>query len=355
VAKGKEDYMNVLRILSCLIIVLLVLPALAGCCDEASGKFVESEVMFLTRDSQLAGTLAVPEGTGPFPAAIVLAGSGAFDRNGDIDARVAEASKEAGVPYIVANSTYRDISHALSEAGIVTLRYDKRGIGNSTGDKGDFPEPSFRDLKAAVDFLGRQPSVDTDRIALVGHSLGGLWALMEAADNPDIAAVCLLATPAKPFGEVIIEQVVGLKSLQGASDDEITMIVAQQRALYLQLRSGQINPDFYSEPLRSELEFLEAIIDVAGAEYTKEIKSPALILQGDKDLFTVIPEEAELLKEAFIEGGNEQVELVLFTDLDHVFRPTHDQPGVELYYEDRGPVAEEVVETIVDWMKETLR
>jgi pimeloyl-ACP methyl ester carboxylesterase len=344
-----------LRNLSCLIMVLLVLPALAGCCDESTGKFVESEVMFLTQDSQLVGTLAVPEGKGTFPAAIVLAGSGAFDRNGDIDARVAEASREAGVPYIVANSTYRDISHALSEAGIVTLRYDKRGIGNSTGDRGDFPEPSFRDLKAAVDFLGRHPSVDTDRIALVGHSLGGLWALMEAADNPDIAAVCLLATPAKPFGEVIIEQIEGLMSLQGATDDEIAMTVAQQRSLYLQLRSGQINPDFYSEPLRSELEFLEVIMDVAGAEYAKEIESPALILQGDKDLFTVIPEEAELLKEAFIEGGNEQVELVLFTDLDHVFRPTLDQPGVELYYEDRGPVAEEVVETIVDWIKETLR
>jgi pimeloyl-ACP methyl ester carboxylesterase len=255
---------------------------------------------------------------------------------------------------MVANSTYRDICHALSKEGIVTLRYDKRGVGNSTGDRGDFPEPSLRDLKSAIAFLGKQPSVDPDRIALIGHSLGGLWALMEAADNPDVAALCLLATPAKPFSEVILEQVEGIMTLQGAGSDEISAVIAQQQALYMQLRSGQLNPDAFPEPTRSELEFLVAIIDVAGADYAKEIDNPALILQGEKDLFTILPEEAELLKQAFIEGGNEQVELILFTDLDHIFRPAIEQAGFELYYEDRGPIAGEVVEAIVTWMTETL-
>jgi len=346
---------NLVKVLSCLIAALLVLPALAGCGQETTGAFSEREVMFLTQDSQLTGTLAVPEGKGPFPAAIILAGSGAFDRDGGVDAIIIEASKQAGAPYIVANSTYRDIAHALSGVGIVTLRYDKRGIGNSTGDNGDFPEPSLRDLKAAVDFLSKEPSVDPDRIALIGHSLGGLWALMEAAENADIAAVCLLATPANPFGEVIVEQIEGFLTLQGANDTEIDVTVAQQRMLYAQLRAGLLNPADYAEPNRSNLEFLKAIMDVAGADYAKEIKCPALILQGYKDLLTVIPEEAELLRDAFVEGGNADVELVVFADLDHIFRPTPGDPGIDLYYEDRGPVAAEVVETIVDWMKKNLR
>jgi len=194
---------------------LVMLVALGGCAQQTQGEFIESEVYFQTDDSEIAGTIAIPEGDGPSPAVIVLSGSGAFDRNGDVDAAVIEASKEAGVPYVVANSTYRDIAYGLSEAGMVTLRYDKRGIGNSSGEKGDFPEPSLRDLEAAISFLRDNPSVDNDKIAIVGHSLGGLWALMEAAADSDIAAICLMATPAKPFGEVIVEQIEGLIRLQG--------------------------------------------------------------------------------------------------------------------------------------------
>ncbi len=347
--------MTLTRMLSCLVVILLVLLALGGCGPQITGEFIESEVSFQAEDSEIAGTLLVPEGNGPFPAVIILGGSGPWDRNGDEDAGRVEALEEAGQPVFAVNSTYRDIAEALSREGIVTLRYDKRGIGNSTGDGGDFPEPSLRDLRAAVEFLRGDPAVDPNRIALVGHSLGGLWALMEAAQDPDIAAICLMATPAKPFGEVIIEQIEGMMTLQGANETEIAAIVTQQREIYAQIRSGQLDPAVFPEPTRTELEFVKAIMDIAGADYAREIMCPALILQGDRDLFTVIPEEAEVLKEAFNEGGNEEVELVLFPGLDHVFRPTAGEPGLDLYYEDRGPVAAEVVETIVDWMKAALR
>lgn len=347
--------MNSAKLLISLSVVLLTFVAIGGCAQETQEAFSESEVYLQTDDSEISGTLAIPEGDGPFPAVIVLAGSGAFDRNGDVDAAVIEASKEAGVPYVVANSTYRDIAHGLSEAGMVTLRYDKRGIGNSSGEKGDFPEPSLRDLDAAIFFLRDNPLVDHDKIAIVGHSLGGLWALMEAAADPDIAALCLMATPANQFGEVIIEQIEGLMRLQGGNETEIASIVAQQRAVYAQLRSGELDPSSLPEPSRSELEFVKAIMDIEGASYAQEIKCPVLILQGDKDLFTVIPEEAQLLKEAFNESGNEQVELIVFSDLDHIFRPTLSQPRPELYYEDRGPIPSKVVQTIIGWMQDALR
>ena len=343
------------RLFPYLIVGLLVLLVLGGCGSQLTGEFVEIEVSFQTEDSELAGTLLVPEGGGPFPAVIVLGGSGPWDRNGDEDARRVAALEQAGQPVLAVNSTYRDIAEALSREGMVTLRYDKRGIGNSTGDGGDFPEPSLRDLEAAVEFLSGNTTVDPDRIALVGHSLGGLWTLMEAAENADIAAICVMATPARVYSEVIIEQIEGLMRLQGKDDAEIAATVAKQREIYTHLRSGQLDPATAPVSMRSELEFLKAIMDIAGADYASEIRCPALVLQGDKDLFTVIPEEAEVLKGAFEEGGNKEVELVLFTDLDHVFRPTSGEPGLDLYYEDRGPVAAEVVETLVDWMKAALR
>jgi dipeptidyl aminopeptidase/acylaminoacyl peptidase len=335
------------KIAVCLLVASLIATMLVGCSSKVAGKYTESEVSFQTEDSVIAGTLAVPEGNKTFPAVIIIGGSGPFDRNGDVDPKSSED--------LALSSTYRDIAEALSQEGFVTLRYDKRGIGNSTGEGGDFPEPSLRDLEAAVAFLKNNPSVDPKRIALVGHSLGGLWALMEAAEDPNIAAICLMATPAKPYGEVIIEQIEGLLTLQGGNKTDIADTVARQRALYEQLRSGEMDPLTYPEPTRSQLEFLKALIDISGADYAKEIKCPALILQGAKDLFTVIPAESQLLKQAFDEGGNKKVKLVIFKDLDHIFRLTLGQPSTELYYQDRGPIPAEVVRTIADWMKNTLR
>jgi uncharacterized protein len=347
--------MKFIRIASPLLCVLLALVLLGGCGPKVPSTFTETEVTFQTTDSQLAGTIAIPDGKGPFPAAIILAGSGPFDRNGDVDARTVAAANETGQPALQLSSTYRDIAQALSREGFVTLRYDKRGIGNSTGDGGDFPEPSLRDLKAAVTFLKANPSVDPKRIALVGHSLGGLWSLREAAGNDSIAAVCVMATPAQPMSEVIIEQIEGLLKLEGGNKTYIADVVQRQRALYEQLRSGGLEPATYPDPVRYQLEFLKAIMDISGADYAKEIKCPALILQGDKDLFTVVPSESQLLKQAFADGGNKKVKLVTFPNLDHVFRPTPDQPSTALYYEDRGPISADVVKAIADWMVATLR
>jgi len=343
------------KAVSGLIAVLMILSMFIGCGTKVTGEFTESEVSFYTNDSYLEGTLAVPEGKGRFPAVIILAGSGPFDRNGDLDARLIEASQQAGEPTLALSSTYRDIAEALSRDGIVTLRYDKREVGNSTGVGGDFPEPSLRDLKAAIAFLKEQPSVDASRVALVGHSLGGLWALMEAAENPDIAAVCVMATPAKPMSEVIVEQIEGSLKLQGANETDIAATVAQQQAIYAQLSSGVLDPATVPEPLRYQLEYLKVIMDLAGADYARQITCPALILQGDKDLFTTIPEEAILLEQAFQEGGNDDVTLITFTDLDHVFRLTPDQPSRALYYEDRGPISADVIDALVKWFKEVLR
>jgi len=344
---SKEAFVALKRLVFCLVVIILIAVMLGGCRAKISGKFVESDVTFETEDSEIAGTLAIPDGEGPFPATIIIGGSGPFDRNGDVDPRSGEALK--------LNSTYGDIAQALSREGFITLRYDKRGIGNSTGEGGDFPEPSLRDLKAAVAFLKDNPSVDPNRIALVGHSLGGLWALMEASEDPDIAAICLMATPAKTYGEVLVEQIEWFVKAGGGNDTDVAARVAQQRAIYDQLRSGELDPATMPLSERYAYEFVKAIMDIAGADYAKETRCPALILQGDKDLFTVIPQESELLKQAFNDGGNEKVKLVIFPNLDHMFRPTPGQPSGELYYQDRGPISAEVVKNIADWMKSTLR
>jgi len=158
------------RLFYCLIGTLVVLAMLSGCSSEVASAFTESEVSFQSGDAEIAATLAVPEGKGPFPAVIVIGGSeGPFDRNGDLDAWVVETWIQNELPVMALNSSYKDIAQALSGEGFVTLRYDKRGVGNSTWESSDMPEPSLEDLKAAVAFLKENPSVDPERIALIGH------------------------------------------------------------------------------------------------------------------------------------------------------------------------------------------
>ena len=106
--------MKFIRIASPLLGVLLVLVLLGGCGTKVPSTFTETEVSFQTEDSQLAGTIAIPDGKGPFPAVIILAGSGPFDRNGDVDARTATAANATGQSVPALNSTYKDIAQALS-------------------------------------------------------------------------------------------------------------------------------------------------------------------------------------------------------------------------------------------------
>ncbi|MFS0772391.1 alpha/beta hydrolase family protein [Sphingomonas sp. 1P08PE] len=133
---------------------------------------------------ELAGTLRLPARTGgaPYPVVILLAGHGPWPRG--------------GFPLLV---------DRLTAAGIATLDYDKRGIGQSTGVHLDTMESTRRDAAAAVAYLRTRQDIDTRRIALLGLSQGGVIAPAVAAADPQIAAVVMLAGPAGERGTMFLD------------------------------------------------------------------------------------------------------------------------------------------------------
>ena len=142
---------------------------------------LESDVTFRSGDLELAGTFATPVGAGPFPTALLLAGSGPLDRDGNHKR--------------IRLNLSRDLAEVLTDAGWASLRYDKRGVAESAGDylsTGFFDE--LADAEAARDWLLARDDVAT--LVAVGHSAGSLHSV-ELAGRPGISGAVLLAASAK--------------------------------------------------------------------------------------------------------------------------------------------------------------
>lgn len=120
---------------------------------------IEREVIIQSGDIKLKGILCLPDGDGPFPVLLYVSGSGPIDRNENI-------------PGLSLNNS-RIIAHHLAQQCIASLRYDKRGVGDSGGD---FYSASHSDLVddavACTQFLQQQTSIETARIFVAGHSEG---------------------------------------------------------------------------------------------------------------------------------------------------------------------------------------
>lgn len=153
---------------------------------------------------RLAGTLTIPTGAGPFPAAVLISGSGPQNRDEELMGHK---------PFLV-------IADYLTRRGIAVLRYDDRGTAQSrgtfaTGTTRDFAQ----DAAAAVKWLRRQPGIDPDHVGAIGHSEGGLIAPMLAAQDPKLAFVVLLAGPGVPGKDVMTAQAEAIGRAAGLSPE----------------------------------------------------------------------------------------------------------------------------------------
>ncbi|MDF1505679.1 alpha/beta hydrolase, partial [Roseisolibacter sp. H3M3-2] len=138
------------------------------------------------RGHVLAGTLTRPRSAGRAPVVVAISGSGPQDRDGQI----------LGLPDY---RPFRALADTLGRRGIAVLRFDERGVGGSGGAFGTATSADFADdVRAAVAWLRARPDVDPSRVALAGHSEGGVIAPLAAADDAAIAAAALLAALAPP-------------------------------------------------------------------------------------------------------------------------------------------------------------
>ena len=154
----------------------------------------------------LAGTFSKPAGAGPFPTVVLIAGSGPNDRDEDL----------------MGHKLFLVLADYLNRQGLAVLRYDKRGIGASTGEYASATTADFiSDAEAAVAWLKTRADVDPKRIGVLGHSEGGLIAPAVAVADPSVRFVVLMAGPGLRGDAIFLEQIELISRANGATDADI--------------------------------------------------------------------------------------------------------------------------------------
>jgi len=290
--------------------------------------FDSADVDFESADgTRLAGTLTIPQSeNGRFPAIVLVHGSGAQDRNETVGP----------------NLIFLQLSNALSNAGYVVLRYDKRGVGKSGGSAATGTRDMLlADARAAYRFLAAQPQVDPKRTYALGHSEGGELVPSLASTEPSVAGIVLMAPPALPLRDVIMQQV--LESVP--SQQRRATEVAERRAL-ADIRTGKSKGPEYAW-VRTSLD-IDPIIDI------KRVRAPVLILQGAKDVQVLAKDVPRLAKAARASNGD--VTVRVFSDDNHLFMPvTPGEPltpaaAVHQYLTVAGSIDPRVLETLIAWL-----
>lgn len=166
---------------------------------------------------RIAGTLTLPKGPGPFPAVVLIQGSGPHDRDETIFGHK---------PFLV-------LADDLTRRGIAVLRYDKRGVGGSTGKPLGATGADYAvDATAAAAFLRSRRDIDAQHIGLIGHSEGAIVAPMVAAENPKIAFVVMMAGSGVPGDELLVAQNRAALKAMGGSDAQADMAEQANRKAF---------------------------------------------------------------------------------------------------------------------------
>ncbi len=290
--------------------------------------------------SPLAGTLCLPPGEGPHPAALLLVGSGEVDRDSD------HQKLRTGVT--------RMLAEGLEGVGVGSLRYDKRGVGASGGS---FLEASFADTRddaaRALEALRAQPGVDGDRVVVIGHSEGALHALSLAAEDRGLAGVCLLAGPAVTGEAALRWQAVRIIATLPAPVRLLLRVLRHsperaQAKLFAKLRASDV-PVLRIQGRRSNAGWLRGFIDHDPAEEFRRLQVPLLAVTGDLDL-QVDPADLERMA-ALV--PHEHVETHRVARVNHLLRHT-DGTGSPTEYRKQlrrqQPLDTRVLETVTDWV-----
>jgi len=305
--------------------------------------------------AHMTGTLTLPNGPGPFPAVLLITGSGLQDRDETLFGHH---------PFLIWADT-------LTRRGIAVLRVDDRQRGGSTGDVDHATSADFAtDVEAGVAYLRRRAYIDKRRIGLMGHSEGGMIAPMVAAKDPGIAFIVLLAGPGETGEATMLAQNQAIGKAAGLPDAVVETRVADSKALFDAVKNA---PDQATADARLQAAWQAMMIRHGAPETTPmppevkavsvpwtrffaaydplptlaKVRCPVLAINGSKDL-QVLPER----NLAGIKAGlrdNPDVTVVELPGLNHLLQ-TADTGQVSEYATIEETVSPLALTTVGDWM-----
>jgi dienelactone hydrolase len=235
-------------------------------------SFSETEVTVGAAPWQLPGTLTMPNGSGPFPAVVLVAGSGPNDRD------------ETAGP----NKPFRDLAWGLASHGVASLRYDKRTLIHGASMLGlptTVKEEVVDDALAAIAVLRSTPGVDPDAVFLAGHSLGGYLAPRIAGATTHLRGLVILEGPTRPLEQLILDQYEYLASLTGSPRPEALAQIEAIRAQVALVESAGLSTSTPAEQLPLGIPAVYWL-DLRGynpAAVAASSSLPIFICQGGRD------------------------------------------------------------------------
>jgi uncharacterized protein len=309
----------------------------------AGAPFIAEEVTVQANGFTLAGTLLLPKtGKPPYPAVITITGSGQQTRDSYL-----------GLPGLEKYRPFRQIAEALAARGIAVLRVDDRGVGDSKGGgtlytatSADFAD----DVRAQISYLRSRREIDPARIALVGHSEGGIIAPIVAASDPRIAAIVLMAGTARRGDEIIAYQFdQSLESNSTLTEEQRAKARAeQQEAMRKAIEGDSTAP----EPL--QIPWVRYFLTYDPLATIRKVRQPILVLQGEFDR-QVTADQAAMIAKAARESGNHDVSEQLFPGLNHLFLPAKTGAVSEYSSLSTNALPDDVMKQLTDWLMVKLK
>jgi pimeloyl-ACP methyl ester carboxylesterase len=300
---------------------------------------------------RLGATLTLPQGKGPFPAVVLITGSGPQDRDEAVFGHR---------PFLV-------LADYLTRKGIAVLRADDRGVGESTGDFTKATSADFAtDTEAGIAYLKTRPEIDSHKIGLVGHSEGGLIAPMIAARNHDVAFIVMMAGPGVPGDQVIAEQTRLILEAQGvpheqaekrgADEIETLTLVKQEKdpaVLEKKLRerfAGKVPEAQIGEAiLKVNSPWMRYFVNYDPATSLSKVTCPVLALNGEKDLQVPPKQNLPAVRQALEAAGNKHFEIVELPGLNHLFQTAKTGSPTE-YARIEETIAPAALDKIATWI-----
>ena len=313
------------------------------------------EVTFTNKKegNTLAGTLTIPEGDGPFPALVLVSGSGQQNRNEEL----------------MNHRPFWVIADYLSRRGVAVLRYDDRGMGGSTGEVLNATSLDFSyDAEAAFDYLLNRKEINASEIGILGHSEGGIINFMVAERRPEVAFLVSLAGPAVNGIEVLKEQQAAILRAQGMSEEMVQFSGNANVQMFdiIEASSSREEADTllrqllkgwgYNEELTEQTvgqmasPWMYYFLKYDPTDAIVKTNCPALLLNGSKDLQVLASQNFPAYERIIAEHGKTNLTLRELPDLNHLFQHCETGSPTE-YVEIEETISPEVLEAIVEFVK----
>ena len=327
--------------------------------------YLANDVVFETPDPSVApvGTLTYPSSGGPFPAIVLLAGTGPHTRDGGMSL----------------HKTVAVLADHLTRQGFAVLRYDKRGVGLTGGaaHPGSTTDDYAADALAAVHFLQRQPNVDARRVGIVGHSEGGIIAAMVAAKAPaDVAFIVMLGGTGLRGIDIKSLQDAAARRAEGMPEPLVLLNRNQERGLF-EIAAGNLEHAQAVAAMRASTEALSAktkatleiradgipveayedlltpwfrhFLQLDPVPYLEKVKCPVLALIGEKDLQVPPAENLDRIRRALAPAANPRSAIRELPGINHALQTARTGTANE-YFLIEETVAPAVLDPLSAWL-----